>query len=123
MSLLAAARRSSIAMAARRSSFAAPGALPISTRNFAAKVTSPRPLSIRGDGLMIQCVVAALVYFVPQDAVFLGGLFWTWHNYGAKAAPKQKQADAEAALEEFKAKKGLEDVKISKGRSTWYVRV
>ena len=67
--------------------------VPVS-RGFAAKVTSPRPLSIRGDGLMIQCVVAALVYFVPQDAVFLGGLFWTWHNYGAKAAPKQKQADS-----------------------------
>eukprot|EP00438_Fugacium_kawagutii_P000916 Skav211591 [mRNA] locus=scaffold2962:49773:53467:- [translate_table: standard] len=95
-------------------------------RGFAAQVTSPRPLSIRGDGLVVlpaaplgscgwrrsqattdafmaQCIVAALVYFA------------------ASASPKVKQADAEAAVEEFKSKKGLEMVKVVKGRNTWYV--
>lgn len=91
------------------------------SRGFAAPVTSPRPLSIRGDGLVAQCIVAALVYFVPQDLVFLGGLFYVWHSTAASAAPKVKQADAEAAVEEFKSKKGLELVKVVKGSNTWYV--
>eukprot|EP00438_Fugacium_kawagutii_P027365 Skav223182 [mRNA] locus=scaffold2044:218661:219011:+ [translate_table: standard] len=90
------------------------------SRGFAA-VTSPRPLSIRGDGLVAQCIVAALVYFVPQDLVFLGGLFYVWHSTAASASPKVKQADAEAAVEEWKSKKGLEMVKVVKGRNTWYV--
>eukprot|EP00931_Biecheleriopsis_adriatica_P018361 TRINITY_DN12896_c0_g3_i1.p1 TRINITY_DN12896_c0_g3~~TRINITY_DN12896_c0_g3_i1.p1 ORF type:complete len:130 (+),score=34.85 TRINITY_DN12896_c0_g3_i1:83-472(+) len=97
--------------------------MPSATRSFAAKVHSPKPLSIRGDGLFIQCVVAALIYFVPQDLVFLGGLFWCWHHTGSCAAPKVKQADAEAAVEEFKAKKGLDKINVSKGRSTWYLTV
>eukprot|EP00931_Biecheleriopsis_adriatica_P078936 TRINITY_DN52356_c0_g1_i1.p1 TRINITY_DN52356_c0_g1~~TRINITY_DN52356_c0_g1_i1.p1 ORF type:complete len:140 (+),score=37.09 TRINITY_DN52356_c0_g1_i1:55-420(+) len=93
------------------------------TRGFAQAVRSPRPLSIRMDGLFTQCVVAAVIYFVPQDLVFLGGLFYCWHHTASTASPKQKQADAEAAVEEFKAKKGLSDVKVSKGRSTWHVSV
>eukprot|EP00931_Biecheleriopsis_adriatica_P003938 TRINITY_DN105687_c0_g1_i1.p3 TRINITY_DN105687_c0_g1~~TRINITY_DN105687_c0_g1_i1.p3 ORF type:complete len:148 (-),score=34.37 TRINITY_DN105687_c0_g1_i1:66-443(-) len=100
----------------------APAAVP-AARNFAQVVRSPRPLSIRMDGLMAQCIVAAVIYFVPQDLIFLGGLFWCWHTTATSTAPKQTQADAEAALEEFKSKKGLSDVKVSKGRSTWYVTV
>merc|ERR1719385_24607 len=100
----------------------APAAAPLrAAARGAAAVASPKPLSIRMDGLMVQCVVAALVYFVPQDIVFLSGLLYKWHADATSVAPKQKQADAEAALAEFKAKKGLEDVQISKGRSTWYV--
>mmetsp|Transcript_17151 Transcript_17151/g.30079 ORF Transcript_17151/g.30079 Transcript_17151/m.30079 type:complete len:121 (+) Transcript_17151:74-436(+) len=99
-------------------------ATPFSTRAFAAvKVSSPRPLSIRGDSLMVQCVVAALVYFVPQDIVFLGGLFWSWHTTASLTSPKAKQADADSAVEEFKAKKGLEKVSVYKGRSTWQVSI
>ncbi|CAE7569136.1 ESYT3 [Symbiodinium natans] len=92
-------------------------------RNFAVQVTSPRPLSIRGDGLVLQCISAALIYFVPQDAVFLGGLFYLWHNTATSISPKVKKDDADAAVEEFKAKKGLENVKVSKGRSTWTVSI
>lgn len=78
-------------------------------------------MSIRSDSLFVKCLIAAVVYFVPQDAVFCTGVFWYWYITGRNAAPKKKQADAEAALEEFKAKKGMGDVKVSKGSSTWYV--
>uniref|UniRef100_A0A7S4RTL2 Uncharacterized protein n=1 Tax=Alexandrium monilatum TaxID=311494 RepID=A0A7S4RTL2_9DINO len=91
------------------------------TRSFAAAVTSPRPLSIRMDSLLVKCFIAAVIYFGPQDAAFLGGLFWIWHTKASAISPKKCQKDAAAAVEEFKAKKGLEDVKVSKGRSTWRV--
>merc|ERR1712194_753294 len=87
----------------------------------AAAPSTPQPLSIRADSLLVKCIVSALVYFVPQDAVFLTGLFWYWHTQASTIAPKRSQLDAEAALEEFKAKKGLEKVNVTKGSSTWYV--
>merc|ERR1712060_528945 len=89
-------------------------------RNMAA-VTSPRPLSIRMDSLMMQCVVAALIYFVPQDLVFVGGLLMAWHSKAKCISPCKKQADVEAAVEAFKEKKGLEEVQVSKGSRTWRV--
>merc|ERR1712187_895045 len=88
-------------------------------RSFAA-VTSPRPLSIRMDSLMFKCVVAALIYFVPQDLVFLTGLVMAWHSKASSISPCKKQPDVESAVEAFKAKKGLEDINVSKGR-TWHV--
>eukprot|EP00440_Ansanella_granifera_P063781 gb/GFBE01069148.1/.p1 GENE.gb/GFBE01069148.1/~~gb/GFBE01069148.1/.p1 ORF type:complete len:126 (+),score=34.57 gb/GFBE01069148.1/:1-378(+) len=123
MSLLGRFAGSARRMATPAATFARSG-MPLAApaaRNFATAVRSPRPLSIRGDGLFIQCVVAALIYFVPQDLIFLAGLGAAAHNTAALTSPKQKQADAEAAVEEFKAKKGLSDVKVSKGRSTWHV--
>lgn len=87
----------------------------------AAAVSSPKPLSIRMDSLFVKCMVAAVIYFVPQDAVFLTGLFWMWHTESAAVSPKTKQADPEASLAAFKAKKGLDDVKVYKGRGAWYV--
>merc|ERR1719150_347422 len=57
-------------------------------------------------------MVAAIVYFVPQDAIFVTGLVWFWHHKATTIAPKKKQEDAEAALESFKARKGLEEVKV-----------
>merc|ERR1719424_2488919 len=86
----------------------AAGASWASRRGFAATVSSPRPLSIRMDSLFVKCMIAALVYFVPQDAVFLTGLAAYWHNQAATSVPKVKQADAEGALAEWKAKKGLD---------------
>merc|ERR1712232_269062 len=93
------------------------------TRGFAAYVAAPKPLSLRYDSLMVQCTIAAIVYFVPQDVVVLGGLLWNWHATSSAISPKSKQQDAEAALERFKAKKGLDNVSVSRGRSTWYVSV
>eukprot|EP00933_Yihiella_yeosuensis_P007998 TRINITY_DN113247_c0_g1_i1.p1 TRINITY_DN113247_c0_g1~~TRINITY_DN113247_c0_g1_i1.p1 ORF type:complete len:112 (-),score=30.60 TRINITY_DN113247_c0_g1_i1:105-440(-) len=93
------------------------------SRGFATKVYSPKPLSIRKDGLMAGCIIAALVHFVPQDLIFVSGLFWSWHNTASATSPKQKHADASAALDDFKAKKGLDKVNVYKGSSTWYVSV
>merc|ERR1712032_1788389 len=55
-------------------SWAKPSIMGGATRSFAAAVKSPRPLSMRNDSLMFKCIIAALVYFVPQDVVFLSGL-------------------------------------------------
>eukprot|EP00929_Paragymnodinium_shiwhaense_P002914 TRINITY_DN103234_c0_g1_i1.p2 TRINITY_DN103234_c0_g1~~TRINITY_DN103234_c0_g1_i1.p2 ORF type:complete len:121 (-),score=34.92 TRINITY_DN103234_c0_g1_i1:114-476(-) len=101
--------------------FAAPA-----RRSFAAgrqyEVAMPKVLTTRTDSLMFQCVVAALIYFVPQDIVFLGAVGWMWHSKASATAPCKRQLDAAAAVEEFKAKKGLENVSVSEGR-TWYVSV
>eukprot|EP00927_Polykrikos_kofoidii_P061432 TRINITY_DN5626_c0_g2_i1.p1 TRINITY_DN5626_c0_g2~~TRINITY_DN5626_c0_g2_i1.p1 ORF type:complete len:122 (+),score=10.46 TRINITY_DN5626_c0_g2_i1:81-446(+) len=113
-----------IAYAARLASVAPSrgGLSPAATRWAAtyAPVTSPRPLSIRYDSLMVQCTVAAVIYFVPQDLVFLAGLFTAWHNKASTISPCHRQADVETAVEQFKAKKGLESIQVSKGR-TWHV--
>merc|ERR1719230_2371419 len=85
-----------------------------------AAVTSPRPLTLRMDSLMVKCTTAALIYFVPQDLVFIAGLVMAWHSKATSISPCKKQADVESAVEAFKAKKGLEDVNVSKGR-TWFV--
>eukprot|EP00929_Paragymnodinium_shiwhaense_P115978 TRINITY_DN8519_c0_g2_i1.p1 TRINITY_DN8519_c0_g2~~TRINITY_DN8519_c0_g2_i1.p1 ORF type:complete len:116 (-),score=28.09 TRINITY_DN8519_c0_g2_i1:176-523(-) len=83
-------------------------------------VAMPKVLTTRTDSLMFQCVVAALIYFVPQDAVFLGCVGWIWHARASSISPCKRQLDAAAAVEEFKAKKGLESLKVAEGR-TWYV--
>eukprot|EP00928_Gymnodinium_smaydae_P045912 TRINITY_DN3055_c0_g2_i2.p1 TRINITY_DN3055_c0_g2~~TRINITY_DN3055_c0_g2_i2.p1 ORF type:complete len:124 (-),score=37.86 TRINITY_DN3055_c0_g2_i2:234-605(-) len=115
---LAAASR--FAVARQRVPSAAVGFASTARGFAAAAVNSPKPLSMRADSLMFKCVVAALIYFVPQDVVFLGGVLTAWHNKAASISPCKKQADAEAAVEAFKEKKGLSDVGVSKGR-TWHV--
>merc|ERR1719382_227129 len=87
---------------AARPSWAMPGTAGGATRGAAAVVRSPRPLSIRNDSLFVKCMIAAVVYFVPQDVVFLGGLFFVWHSTSAKISPKQRHSDVEAAVEQFK---------------------
>eukprot|EP00929_Paragymnodinium_shiwhaense_P030388 TRINITY_DN17234_c0_g1_i1.p1 TRINITY_DN17234_c0_g1~~TRINITY_DN17234_c0_g1_i1.p1 ORF type:complete len:125 (-),score=35.03 TRINITY_DN17234_c0_g1_i1:162-536(-) len=93
-------------------------------RNFASQaqynVAMPKVLTTRTDSLMFQCVVAALIYFVPQDVVFLGCVGWIWHSKASSISPCKRQLDAAAAVEEFKAKKGLDKVSVSEGR-TWHV--
>eukprot|EP00927_Polykrikos_kofoidii_P027863 TRINITY_DN243_c0_g1_i2.p1 TRINITY_DN243_c0_g1~~TRINITY_DN243_c0_g1_i2.p1 ORF type:complete len:125 (+),score=16.82 TRINITY_DN243_c0_g1_i2:69-443(+) len=93
-----------------------------SIRNAAtyAPVTSPRPLSIRYDSLMVQCTVAALIHYVPPFVVFLGGVFTAWHNRASTISPCRRQADVAEAVEKFKAQKGVESVNVSKGR-TWHI--
>mmetsp|Transcript_39303 Transcript_39303/g.79432 ORF Transcript_39303/g.79432 Transcript_39303/m.79432 type:complete len:128 (+) Transcript_39303:104-487(+) len=123
--ILAAARRFTAApllrgafVPARLGGVTAPAFTPVRS---AAAVSSPRPLSIRMDSLFVKCFIAAVVYFGPQDAFFLGGLFYYWHSQAKSISPKQKLPDAAAAVEDFKAKKGLDAVKVSKGSSTWSV--
>mmetsp|Transcript_53301 Transcript_53301/g.155270 ORF Transcript_53301/g.155270 Transcript_53301/m.155270 type:complete len:128 (+) Transcript_53301:73-456(+) len=123
--ILAAARRFTAApllrgtlAPARAGGAAAPSF--VAVRN-AASVTTPRPLSIRMDSLFVKCTIAAVIYFGPQDAVFLSGLFWLWHVKASSISPKKCQPDAAAAVEEYKAKKGLDNVKVAKGSRTWHV--
>merc|ERR1711933_66503 len=75
---------------------------PTMQRSFAT-ASVPKTLSLRMDGLFVQCFIAAVLYFGPQDAVFLLGLGWILHTKAATVSPKSKQADAEAAVEAFKA--------------------
>merc|ERR1712187_743014 len=81
-----------------------------------ATVSSPRPLSFRMDGLMAKCTIAAIIHFAPLDIVILGGLLAYMHKQATSTAPKAVQADAQAAMDDFKSKKGLDKVNVSKGR-------
>jgi len=95
----------------------------MATRNFA--YTSPPPsypktLAVRIDGLMAQCLVAAIIYFAPQDIIFLGGVLAYWRACSNSVNPKTWATDPEAAVEAFKAQKGLDTVNLSKG-GTWKV--
>merc|ERR1719440_1806566 len=71
----------------------------------------PSTLSVRMDGLFAQCMIAAVIHFVPQDIIFLGGLLFVTHASASAKSPKTKNADMDAAVESFKAKKGLDNVK------------
>merc|ERR1719191_1742237 len=66
------------------------------------------------DSLMVKCVIAALIYFVPQDIVFLGGLLANWRATSGSIASPQYHSDPDEALEAFKAKKGLDNVAVYK---------
>mmetsp|Transcript_23891 Transcript_23891/g.62780 ORF Transcript_23891/g.62780 Transcript_23891/m.62780 type:complete len:129 (-) Transcript_23891:65-451(-) len=87
----------------------------------AAAVSAPVPLSTRMDGLMAKVTIALIVYFVPQDLVFLGGAFWIWHGSSAAAVPTVTHKDAADAVEQFKQKKNLDKVNVAAGKSTWHV--
>lgn len=80
----------------------------------------PKTLSVRMDGLFAKCMVAAVIYFAPQDIVFLGGLLYHWRCNSNSVSPKTYSKDPEAALEAYKSKKGLDNVNVSKG-GTWKV--
>jgi len=75
----------------------------------------PSTLSVRMDGLFIQCCIAAIIHFVPQDIIFLGGILYMTHATASAKSPKTKTKDMDAAVESFKAKKGLDKVKYSRG--------
>merc|ERR1719265_2421690 len=70
------------------------------------------------DGLMAQCAVAAIIHFVPQDVIFIGLALWVCHSTATAKVPKKTAGDQDAAVEAFKAAKGLDDsaVSVRKGR-------
>merc|ERR1719237_619981 len=116
MALLAAARRFAATSLPRATATLprAPLGFGGAARKVAAQpvVTSPRPLSIRYDSLFVQCFIAAIIHFVPQDAIFVTGLLAYWYNTASTVSPKKWHKDAEGALEEFKAKKGIDGAKV-----------
>merc|ERR1711924_169262 len=82
----------------------------VARRNFAV----PSTLSVRMDGLLTQCVIAALIHFVPQDAIILGGALFMAHSAASAKSPKGKAASDEA-VEAFEQQKGLDEVKYRNG--------
>merc|ERR1712166_1207264 len=69
----------------------------------------PQTLSVRMDGLFIQCCIAAIIHFVPQDVIFLGGILYMTHATASAKSPKRSVGDRDAAVEAFKAKKGIDN--------------
>jgi hypothetical protein len=88
------------------------------TRVSRAAIGGPIPLSVRYDSLLVQCMIAAGLYFGPQDA-FIGALaFLNGRAYSNSVNKPVDVADPTAALEKFYTKKGLngEDFKVRQGR-------
>mmetsp|Transcript_53590 Transcript_53590/g.98704 ORF Transcript_53590/g.98704 Transcript_53590/m.98704 type:complete len:131 (+) Transcript_53590:99-491(+) len=95
------------------------GSMAGAVRTKASGPALPITLSVRMDGLMVKCIIAAIIHFVPADAIFLGGALAIAHNTATSSCPKTKPASVDDAIDSFKAKKGLEDVKVKKGRTTY----
>merc|ERR1719310_1681267 len=116
--MLGRAARSFAAVSMRRTTPAIlkqPSQVQVARRNAGSM---PSTLSVRMDGLFIQCCIAAVIHFVPQDLIFLGGVLYMTHATASAKSPKTTTKDHDAAVEAFKAKKGLEQVKYSKGYVT-----
>ena len=75
----------------------------------------PSTLSVRMDSLFVQCCIAAIIHFVPQDLIFLGGVCYMTHATASAKSPKKSNKDMDAAVDAFKAKKGLDNVNYSRG--------
>ena len=89
----------------------------------AAPVRAPIPLSVRYDSLLVQCMIAAGLYFGPQDA-FIGALaFISGRAYSNSYNKPADVAEPSGALEKFYAKKGLssDSFNVQTGRS-WEVK-
>merc|ERR1739842_120355 len=86
---------SRISAAARLPALRATGARGFAVRAPPAKNTGPSLLSIRLDSLVFGCVVAALIHFVPQDAIFCGCLLWYWHAKAKAISPVHPAHDGE----------------------------
>ena len=87
-------------------------------------VRSPVPLSVRYDSLLVQCCIAAAIYFGPQDAA-IAALAFVSGRAGSNSmnAPSNIQ-NPESALEKFYAKKGLaaDAFRLRQGGSQWELR-
>ena len=73
----------------------------------APMVRAPIPLSVRYDSLLVQCCIAAAIYFGPQDAAIATLAFMSGRAGSNSINKPANIKDAELALEKFYAKKGL----------------
>merc|ERR1719498_2218455 len=109
--LAAPAFRANVNMTAQKTPLA------LARRNISASAprrAMPQTLSVRWDGLFTQCCVAAIIHFVPQDIIILAGVLWIGCSASSAKSPKTQHADLDAAVEAFKAQKGLDDVNYRK---------
>mmetsp|Transcript_1227 Transcript_1227/g.1867 ORF Transcript_1227/g.1867 Transcript_1227/m.1867 type:complete len:104 (+) Transcript_1227:3-314(+) len=74
----------------------------------------PQPLSWRMDSLLIQCLVAAVIYFAPQDIAFLAaaGMY-------CKGASGGRVDNVESAFEHWKETKGLDNKAVLSGNHAY----
>ncbi|CAD7943752.1 unnamed protein product [Amoebophrya sp. A25] len=62
-----------------------------------------KPTSFRQDSLLVACTIAALTHYVPQDLVFLWGLFSYKRAETGLMGGKKKCSNPAKAFEEWKA--------------------
>ena len=75
-------------------------------------VRAPIPLSVRYDSLLVQCCIAAVVYFGPQDAAIAGLAFLNGRAHSNTVNKPVSLENPNAALEKFYEQKGLDKEKL-----------
>ncbi|CEL99616.1 unnamed protein product [Vitrella brassicaformis CCMP3155] len=83
-------------------------------------------LSFRMDSLLVQCVISAAIYYVPQDAAALIGAYWVGSTFGRKKVGTAKSvSDGDVALKAFMESRQLEADKVRVGKfgNTWSVQM
>ena len=91
---------------------------------FSKIARAPIPLSVRYDSLLVQCCIAAAIYFGPQDAA-VGLLAAVAGRAGSNSINRPVDvAEPAAALDAFYARKGLsaDDFRVSQGGKSWEAR-
>jgi len=87
-------------------------------------VRAPVPLSVRYDSLLVQCCIAAAIYFGPQDAALAGLAFLSGRAGSNSVNAPVDSKDPAGAIEKFYSKKGLssESFKVKQGGSLWELK-
>jgi hypothetical protein len=85
----------------------------------------PRPLAIRTDSLLVQCIVAAGIFFVPQDIAILGLGFLLGRSHSRNVNGPVNLGNPQAAVDNFLQSRGLkaDQVTFSQGSRNWEVQI
>ena len=88
----------------------------------AKAASGPIPMSVRYDSLLVQCLIAAGLYYGPQDAALGALAAISGRAYSNTYNKPVEVTDPQSAIETFYSKKGLNenDLSIKRGRS-WEV--
>ncbi|OEH77625.1 hypothetical protein cyc_06882 [Cyclospora cayetanensis] len=75
-------------------------------------------LTFRKDSLLVQCCVAASLWFAPPDAVTVAGLYWFERQNGRRRCPTSSTPSIDDSLAKFlKQKKGTFCVDVQKNKT------
>jgi hypothetical protein len=87
----------------------------------ASLATMPRPLAIRKDSLLVQCMIAAVIFFVPQDAAVLGVGLLAGRATSRNVNGPVNLETPEDSLNKFYASRGLDASKFNvvKSGNSW----
>ena len=85
----------------------------------------PKPLAIRKDSLLVQCLFAAAVYFVPQDAAMLGLVAMAGRARSRNINAPASLQDPNSHVNLFLKSRVLDadQVNIKEGGSKWEVKL